>query len=61
MIQEKKVTQKNGRIEARVVLDAKEAVHGQASPKQSPDTGEEIEDVEEKSKDVEKDKGNSNY
>lgn len=35
---------------ARVVLDAKEAVHGEASPRQSPT--DDIEDVEEKSKEI---------
>lgn len=35
---------------ARVVLDAKEAAKTEASPKQSPLPGEDIEDVEEKSK-----------
>ena len=43
---------------ARVVLDAKEDVKHDASKNQSPKP-EEIEDVEEKSKEV--DKGNSNY
>ena len=35
---------------ARVVLDAKEAAGTEASPKQSPLPGDDIEDVEEKSK-----------
>lgn len=43
---------------ARVVLDAKEDVKHDASQNQSPKP-EEIEDVEEKSKEVEK--GNSTY
>lgn len=43
---------------ARVVLDAKEDVKHDASQNQSPKPGE-IEDVEEKSKEVEK--GNSTY
>jgi len=34
---------------ARVVADAKKEAQAQASPKQSPVPGEEIEDVEEKS------------
>ena len=34
---------------ARVVLDAKEAAQTEASPKQSPLPGEDVEDVEEKS------------
>lgn len=41
---------------ARVVLDAKEAVHNTASPRQSP-PGEEIEDVEEKSENIKRDGG----
>jgi hypothetical protein len=40
---------------ARVVLDAKEAAHTEASPKQSPVPGEDIEDVEEKSKELKND------
>lgn len=34
---------------ARVVVDAKKAAHTDASPKQSPESKEDIEDVEEKS------------
>lgn len=41
---------------ARVVLDAKEAVHNAASPRQSP-PGEDIEDVEEKSENIKRDGG----
>jgi hypothetical protein len=36
---------------ARVVLDAKENAKTEASPNQSPVAGEDIEDVEERSKD----------
>ena len=34
---------------ARVVVDAKKAAHTEASPKQSPEPTDDIEDVEEKS------------
>ena len=34
---------------ARVVVDAKKAAHTEASPKQSPESKEDMEDVEEKS------------
>lgn len=44
---------------ARVVLDAKEAAQTEASPKQSPLPGEDMEDVEEKSKNL--GRGNDNY
>ncbi len=37
---------------ARVVLDAKEAAQTEASPKQSPLPGDDVEDVEEKSRKI---------
>lgn len=46
---------------ARVVLDAKEAVHDKSSPNQSPVDSEEIPDVEEKSKDIKADEGGSSH
>jgi hypothetical protein len=39
---------------ARVVLDAKKAARTEASPKQSPLPGEDLEDVEEKSDKLDK-------
>lgn len=38
---------------SRVVLDAKEAVHNEASPNQSPVSNEPTDNVEEKSKTIE--------
>lgn len=42
---------------ARVVINTKEAVHNEASPNQSPESKEQTEDVDEKSKIIETKKG----